>query len=345
MCGLAACAIGAGALLNVPGIPGVRDLFAEGPTIRPATAACVLVLGLMLIIIRRINTGRFVGVTRVVLSALFLAVGALAATRLAFLVRGIHEPQRPVAPHTISSLFLLGSALLVSIRATERRRRQIAIVLALAGAALPWMAMLGYSTSTPMFFVATDDPRAGMAITAAVALMIISVGVMGLFPDHGFVALAAARTEGGMLMRVLLPAALFFPLLAGAFFNLGERLGWFGRQAALALNLGITSVIIIGLVLWIGLMFKRRAAEQQAAAEERERLLVSLRNSLDDLSKLQNNLVTVCAWTQRVLDQGKWVRFEEFLDKRLNISITHGISEDAAQDELQNLEEWMNKPE
>lgn len=298
----------------------------------------------MLIIVRRINTGRFVGATRVVLSVAFIGVAALAATRLVFLVRGIHEPQRPVAPHTVSSLLLLGLATLASVKATERRRRQLAIVLALAGAALPWMAMLGYSTGTPMFFAATDDASAGMAITAAIALMVVSVGIQGLFPNHGFVALAAARTEGGMLMRVLLPAALFFPLLAGAFFNLGERQGWFERQSALALNLGITSVIIIGLVLWIGLMFKRRAAEQQAAAEERERLLVSLRNSLDDLSKLQNNLVTVCAWTQRVLDEGKWVRFEEFLDKRLNISVSHGISEDAAKEELQNLEDWMAQP-
>ena len=80
-----------------------------------------------------------------------------------------------------------------------------------------------------------------------------------------------------------------------------------------------------------------------AAEEEREILVQSLKTSLDQLSKLQNNLVTVCAWTQRVLDEGKWVRFEEFLDKRLNISVSHGISEDAAKEELQNLEDWMSQ--
>ncbi len=130
-------------------------------------------------------------------------------------------------------------------------------------------------------------------------------------------------------------------LAIGGLLNHGEHVGWFGHDVGLALNLGVTSVTIIGLVLWIGLMFKRREAEQRAAAEEREVLLASLRTSLDELSKLQNNLVTVCAWTQRVLDEGKWVRFEEFLDKRLNISITHGISEEAAKDELESLEDWM----
>jgi hypothetical protein len=45
-----------------------------------------------------------------------------------------------------------------------------------------------------------------------------------------------------------------------------------------------------------------------------------------------------------VLDEGKWVRFEEFLDKRLHISVSHGISEEAAAEELQSLEEWMAQP-
>ena len=102
-------------------------------------------------------------------------------------------------------------------------------------------------------------------------------------------------------------------------------------------------LLSLGLVLVIGLQFKRREAERRAAAEERERLLARLQQSLDELRALQTNLVTVCAWTQRVLDEGKWVRFEEFLDKRLNISVSHGISEDAAKEELQNLEDWMSQ--
>ena len=119
--------------------------------------------------------------------------------------------------------------------------------------------------------------------------------------------------------------------------------GIFAPDVAVSVNLGVTGAVIIGLVLWIGIIFKRREAEQRAAEEEREILVQSLKTSLDQLSKLQNNLVTVCAWTQRVLDEGKWVRFEEFLDKRLNISVSHGISEDAAKEELQNLEDWMSQ--
>lgn len=41
-------------------------------------------------------------------------------------------------------------------------------------------------------------------------------------------------------------------------------------------------------------------------------------------------LIKVCAWTQRVQWQGKWITFEEYLAKRFNLYCTHGISEEAA---------------
>jgi len=40
-------------------------------------------------------------------------------------------------------------------------------------------------------------------------------------------------------------------------------------------------------------------------------------------------LITVCAWTNRVKYEGKWVSFEQYLHKRFNLRFTHGISEEA----------------
>lgn len=342
-CGLFAGAIGLAALLGWSGqLWWLGHAVANGPGIRPVTGACLLALSLGLIAARRYSAGRFVGASRWLIAIALTGAGALALRLLNSLYFGTGAAQRASSPHTVSAMVLLGLGVLLSVRADGLRRR-LANVCALTGAIITWLALLGYVTTMPMFFAVPGDPTTGMSVVTAVALFAISVGIMGLFPDHGFVALFAARSEGGTLMRVLLPAAVLFPLAVGGLLNHGQTVGWFGREVGLALNLGVTSVIIIGLVLWIGLIFKRREAEQRAAEEEREELLANLRTSLDALSTLQNNLVTVCAWTQRVLDEGKWVRFEEFLDKRLNISITHGISEDAAKDELQNLEDWMNQ--
>jgi len=42
-------------------------------------------------------------------------------------------------------------------------------------------------------------------------------------------------------------------------------------------------------------------------------------------------MVTVCAWTRRVLWQGSWISFEEYLIQRFDVRCTHGICHEAAQ--------------
>lgn len=42
-------------------------------------------------------------------------------------------------------------------------------------------------------------------------------------------------------------------------------------------------------------------------------------------------MITVCAWTKRVKWKGRWVKFEEYLENRFNLRLTHGISEEAAE--------------
>ena len=46
------------------------------------------------------------------------------------------------------------------------------------------------------------------------------------------------------------------------------------------------------------------------------------------IRKLQN-IITICAWTQRVNFNGKWMRMEDFLWNRFRVRVSHGISEEA----------------
>jgi len=47
------------------------------------------------------------------------------------------------------------------------------------------------------------------------------------------------------------------------------------------------------------------------------------------LEKLQQ-VVTICAWTGQVKFDGEWIRLEEYLKKRFGISVSHGLSKEAA---------------
>ena len=68
-----------------------------------------------------------------------------------------------------------------------------------------------------------------------------------------------------------------------------------------------------------------------AALAEKAQLLAELQTSAAELQKLQHQMLTVCAWTKRIRYNGEWMNADEFLHKHLQLNLTHGVSEEAAQ--------------
>jgi CHASE3 domain sensor protein len=66
------------------------------------------------------------------------------------------------------------------------------------------------------------------------------------------------------------------------------------------------------------------------------------------------SIITICAWTQRVNYNGKWMRMEDFLWQRFRLRVSHGISEEAFEGVMgmlgknltvsDNLQEKVDKP-
>jgi CHASE3 domain sensor protein len=61
------------------------------------------------------------------------------------------------------------------------------------------------------------------------------------------------------------------------------------------------------------------------------------------LEKLQQ-FVTVCAWTGQVRHQGQWLRLDQFLERQFGISVSHSLSNEAAQKMMREIEE-LNRPD
>jgi CHASE3 domain sensor protein len=61
------------------------------------------------------------------------------------------------------------------------------------------------------------------------------------------------------------------------------------------------------------------------------------------LEKLQE-FVTVCAWTGQVQFQGQWLRLDEYLKKQFGISVSHSLSQAAAEKMMREIEE-LNQPQ
>ncbi len=42
-------------------------------------------------------------------------------------------------------------------------------------------------------------------------------------------------------------------------------------------------------------------------------------------------IVTICAWTGQIKHEGEWIKLEDFLKNRFGLSVSHGLSKDAAE--------------
>lgn len=81
------------------------------------------------------------------------------------------------------------------------------------------------------------------------------------------------------------------------------------RAEADSISSQITSMVLIGTVVMV-LMF----------------IVIILRR----LEKLQQ-VVTICAWTGQVKHEGQWIRLDEYLQRRFGLSVSHGLSKEAAE--------------
>ncbi len=55
--------------------------------------------------------------------------------------------------------------------------------------------------------------------------------------------------------------------------------------------------------------------------------------------KQLEEIVTMCAWSGKIQMDGKWVKIEEFLNKRFGIKVSHGISEEEAEKVFKQIDE------
>ena len=76
----------------------------------------------------------------------------------------------------------------------------------------------------------------------------------------------------------------------------------------------------------------RQARDNQRQLNVRlEATVGELQTSMSEIDKLRNEMQRVCAWTNRIQSEGKWVPVDKFLTEKLQLKITHGISEEGAE--------------
>ena len=129
------------------------------------------------------------------------------------------------------------------------------------------------------------------------------------------------------LIEVALMAALGAAGWSFAEVNAGRvGLGW--GQWFWNAFISLMSLLVLGLIIH---RHRQHLREQKRRHDELQQTVAELQHANDEVRKLQGKLQVVCAWTKRIKVEGKWMTYEEFLKRHLNINLSHGMSPEACE--------------
>lgn len=195
-----------------------------------------------------------------------LAVAGGVTTLLALLgilvALGGGEPGPPIMTSVSALAFLIvGVALLVLAAFKDRAAPQI---LGLASGAIAIQAVATYAYGAVPF-------PGQMPLYAAVAVLLVSVSLVFIRADEGFMAKIASNSFGGVMARRLLPATLLVPFVLGGLLLVGLRAGLYPLEPGLALLSVFTIVVFVAVVWWsVNSLYRMDTQRRQAERELKE---------------------------------------------------------------------------
>jgi signal transduction histidine kinase len=180
-------------------------------------------------------------------------------------------PPGRIAVNTAACLLLFGLALL-SIPHDRRKHDFRAQMFATPGLFIALVAILGYVFDVRGMY--TLSQSSGMALTTAIAHLILGVGILFAVRDRGVASLLMDEGAAGVLTRRLLPAALLAPVVLSIVRLAGESAGVYETEFGVSVFAVSTILIYVVLVLWSARVLRNTdkervdllALEQQARA-------------------------------------------------------------------------------
>ena len=216
----------AGGLVVVVGLTALYGWWQEIEPFEPRTGSLLLLCGVSLVLSARETPPVWAvwGSRLCATSALILGGGALVEY---VAIRGSPPPQ------VATSVLLSAAALLVLERRADGNASP-AQVLALVAGSIPTVGLLGFAFDIPELYRAPPQPSNTVAVMIAIALLVLSAGILAARPDVGPMALLTSSRAGGITARRLMLGLLSF-LPVAFLIVLGQRLGFYDEAAVSAL--------------------------------------------------------------------------------------------------------------
>jgi PAS domain S-box-containing protein len=161
-----------------------------------------------------------------------------------------------------STAFTLASVALLLFYA--RRRVSLAQVLSLFVGLIGLFAVLGYAYGAEQLYGIAHFT--GIALHTAVALCLLSFGLLTARVDEGFASIIASSQPGGAMARRLWPTAILAPFIVAWLRVIGQRAGYYDLGFGTAL-LVLVLILILAAVIWHTALKLNHLDDQRLATE------------------------------------------------------------------------------
>lgn len=219
---------------------------------------------------------------------------------------GTSHPGR-MAPNGALGFLLAGLALCL----VGNRRdwiHQTGEMLAFVVGIVAFQALVGYAFGVAALYGLPEVTQ--MALHSAVALVVLTVGILFVAPGRGYMSVLVEPGGAGVAARVLLPIAVMMPFLLGLFVVSGARAGLYDDRLGISILISLLTLFILAAVGWTAGEIRevdrqrRELLEKEKAA--RTRMEQTLREREEILSvvshDLRNPLNTVSATASLLLE-------------------------------------------
>ena len=95
-------------------------------------------------------------------------------------------------------------------------------------------------------------------------------------------------------------------------------------------NAAARAVSFVAIVLLVSTLCERQK-QQMAVNGQLQKTIDEADRAAARVKELQGELQLICSWTNRIRSEGRWMRFEEFMQRNFQMNFTHGVSEEAVQ--------------